>query len=194
MIGERSPRERMVRALAQLLTERGYRDVTLLDIVDRAEVPLHLIYRHSPGGKEALAIEVANKVGRDLERITNRIAAATDGAEAFLRAVVDEQGERMTGAHFAMVCPLISLSLAVNEERESGPLGAAIADAFRGWAGALAQRLRAKGLRPAAAERVAATITAGLEGAFIVSRATRTATTFSHLSDAVPALLATGAW
>lgn len=183
----------MVRALGHLLRERRYRDLTLIDIVDRAEVPLHAIYRHSPGGKEALALELATKVRDGLERFADRAAGRTDGPEAFLRAVVDEQGERMAGADFAMICPLTSLSLAATETPESGPLGTALADTFAAWMRTLAQLLRSKGLEPAVAERVAVTITAGLEGAIIVSRATRNSAAFSHLSASVPALLAAGA-
>jgi AcrR family transcriptional regulator len=193
MTTESSPRERMVRAFVHLLRERRYRDLTLLDIVAQAEVPLHSIYSHSPGGKEALAIEVTTRVGHDLERLAERVAVRTEGPEAFLRALIEQQGERMAGADFAMVCPLTSLSLAATEAPESGPLGTAIADTFSAWMCTLALRLRSKGLEPVAAERVAATITAGIEGAIIVSRATRSTATFSHLSASIPALLAAGA-
>src|SRR5579872_3302561 len=123
----------MVRALGHLLRERPYRDLTLLDIVDTAEVPLNEIYRHSPGGKEALALELATRALGGLERLADRAEGRTDGAEAFLRALVDEQGERMAGADFALVCPLTSLSLAATEAPESGPLGTAVADTLSAW-------------------------------------------------------------
>jgi hypothetical protein len=135
-------------------------------------------------------VELATRVRDGLERLVDRAAMSTDEPEAFLRAVVDEQGERMARAGLALMCTLISLSLAVTEAPEAGPLAAAIADTFFALAAALARRLRSKGLEPVAAERVAANVTAGLEGAMIVSRATRNAATFSHLSEAIPALLA----
>src|ERR1700727_57477 len=54
---ERSPRERMVRAAAALLSERGLSGTSFSEVIERSGAPRGSIYHHFPDGKEGLTAE-----------------------------------------------------------------------------------------------------------------------------------------
>jgi AcrR family transcriptional regulator len=178
----------MVEAAEQLLSERGYGNVTMIEVVDRAEAPRGSIYHHFPGGKEDLAVKVVAKVGQDTVHLADWAAARTDGPEAFLLLLVQRHRRRLEKSDFTLGCPMMGIM--ANASTQSEPLRAAVADALSAWVTAVAQGLTAKGVQPALARRSAATFVAGVEGAILMSRTSRTLTPFSLLADTVPGLLA----
>lgn len=179
----------MVEAGEQLLSERGYGHVTMIDIIDNAAAPRGSIYYHFPGGKEELATEVVAKVGVETVLMVDRAAARTDTPVAFLLRLIDLHRTRLEKSDFALGCPIVGI--VVNACVQSEPLRIAIADAFSNWIAAIAKGLTSKGVPAGIARRAGATFVAGLEGTVIVSRATRSANPFFLLADTVPALLAT---
>ena len=62
----------MVAAGEDLISHRGY-GITMLDVIERAEAPRGSIYYHFPNGKQELAIEVAHKVGREIDVLIDEI-------------------------------------------------------------------------------------------------------------------------
>ena len=178
---------RMVEAGEMLLSERGYGNMTMIEVVDKAEAPRGSIYYHFPGGKEDLAIQVAAKVGRDTVFLVDWAASKTGGPEEFLRLLVERHRKRLERSDFALGCPMMGIM--VNTATESEPLRNAVADAFSDWINAVARGLTSKGVPSAVARRAAGTFVAGVEGAILVARTTRSVTPFSLLADTVPALL-----
>jgi TetR/AcrR family transcriptional repressor of lmrAB and yxaGH operons len=181
----------MVEAGELLLSERGYGNVTMIEVVDRAEAPRGSIYYHFPGGKEDLAGKVVAKVGQDTVYLVDWAAGRTESPEAFLNLLIERHRRRLEKSDFALGCPMMGIM--VNTSTESEPLRAAVADAFSAWITAVAQGLTSKGVQPAVARRAAATFVAGVEGAILVSRTTRSFAPFSLLADTVPGLLASAA-
>jgi len=178
---------RMVEAGEQLLSERGYGHVTMIEVIDRAEAPRGSIYYHFPGGKEELAAKVVAKVAGDTVDMVDRAAARTHNPTEFLLRLIDRHRTRLEKSDFALGCPMVGIM--VNACSQSEPLRTAVADAFSSWTTAIAQGLTSKGVRPAVAQHAAATFVAGVEGAILVSRTTRSVASFSLLADTVPALL-----
>jgi TetR/AcrR family transcriptional regulator, lmrAB and yxaGH operons repressor len=189
MARESSTAARMVDAGELLLSERGYGNVTMIEVIDKAEAPRGSIYYHFPGGKEDLARQVVAKVGDEAVSLVDWAAERTDGPEDFLRLLVDRHRRRVEKSDFALGCPMMGIM--VNAATESEGLRSAVSDAFTGWMTAVAQGLTSKGLAPAAARRVASTFVATVEGAILVSRSTRSLAPFTLLADTVPGLLAT---
>jgi TetR/AcrR family transcriptional repressor of lmrAB and yxaGH operons len=179
---------RMVEAGEQLLGERGFGNVTMIDVVDKAGAPRGSIYYHFPGGKEDLATRVVVKVGEEVVQLVDWVAMKTDGPEAFLHLLIERHRTRLEKSDFALGCPLMGIM--VNASTQSEPLRAAAAEAFSGWITAVAQGLTSKGVQPAVARRAAATFVAGVEGAILVSRTTRSVAPFSLLTGVIPGLLA----
>ena len=179
---------RMVEAGELLLSERGYGNVTMIEIIDKAAAPRGSIYYHFPGGKEDLATQVVAKVGHEAVHLVDWAAVRTDGPEDFLRLLVDRHRRRLEDSDFTLGCPMMGIM--VNAATESEGLRSAVSDAFTAWITAVAQGLTSKGLTPAVARRVAATFVASVEGAILVSRSTRSLAPFTSLADTLPGLLA----
>lgn len=196
MVRDGDTRERMVAAAFELfgergygrLTERGYGNVTMLEIIEKAEASRGSIYHYFPSGKEGLAIEVAGEVARGFEDVIDSIASRTDGPEAFLRGLLDHHRKLVTAYEFRVGCPLAGIG--VNAEPESERLRSAVSAAFSAWTAAIAYGLASKGVHPASARRLATSVLAGIEGAILMSRATNSTATFTYLSAAIPQLLA----
>ena len=179
---------RMVEAGGELLSERGYGNVTMIEVVDRAEAPRGSIYYHFPGGKEDLAQRVVEKVGRETVELVDWAAARTTEPKEFLLLLVDRHRKRLERSDYKLGCPMMGIM--VNATGESEALRAAAAEAFSAWINAVAQGLTSKGVQPSTARRAAATFVAGVEGAILVARTTRSVTPFTLLADTVPGLLA----
>ena len=191
MARQSNTQARMVEAGEQLLSERGYGNVTMIEVVDKAEAPRGSIYYHFPGGKEDLAGKVVAKVGQETVYLVDWVASRTDGPEAFLYLLIERHRKRLEKSDYALGCPMMGIM--VNATTQSEALRSAVADAFSSWITAVAQGLTSKGVQPAIARRAAATFVAGVEGAILVSRTTRSIAPFSLLADTVPGLLASGA-
>jgi AcrR family transcriptional regulator len=75
-------RERVLVAAEQLFAEKGYGSITLREIGARAGIHHSSVYHHVPGGKEALFVEVTERL---LERHRVGLTAALDSAAPHLR-------------------------------------------------------------------------------------------------------------
>src|SRR5687767_8920462 len=94
-------REQMVAAALDLISERGYGNVTMLDITERAGTPRGSMYHHFPGGKEALGIEVAAQARADTIDRVAKIRTESSSPKAFLEAIIQHHSDSVTGSDFA---------------------------------------------------------------------------------------------
>jgi AcrR family transcriptional regulator len=140
-------------------------------IVERANAPFGSVYHFFPGGKEQIGEEVVRWSGAQyLELIALIFDAAPNVATAtnnfFLGAAftVSESG-------YADACPIATLALEVASTNET--LRGATADVFESWVAEVARRYVAAGIRRARARALAEMAFCALEGAFLLSRATR---------------------
>jgi TetR/AcrR family transcriptional repressor of lmrAB and yxaGH operons len=180
-------RARMISAGRDLISERGYR-VTLLEVVERADAPRGSIYYHFPKGKLELQIEVAIKVGRDLDRVVARVSREIAEPVAFLQELVDRPRKRLVRTGYEMSCPLVGMI--AGGDVDSPELETAIREAFDIWTAAVARELGKKGFPPAKAEQLASLLVTGIEGAVMVARAKRSQQPFADLSKLIPTLVA----
>jgi AcrR family transcriptional regulator len=161
-------RERMIQSAALLLRERGLAGTSFREVVEHSGAPRGSIYHHFPQGKNQLVEEAIDAAGAFAERLLTR---AGDGADpvAMLRAFVDLWAQTLTGSDYRAGCPV--LAVATEAAPDEPQLRAAAAGAFGRWHAALAADLRAAGVTPARARRLATTVIAGVEGAVVLCRA-----------------------
>src|SRR5581483_2783743 len=67
--GERSTRERIVGAGAELFRRQGYSATGVKQIVTAAQAPFGSLYHHFPGGKEQLGAEAVRVSGAIYEQL-----------------------------------------------------------------------------------------------------------------------------
>jgi AcrR family transcriptional regulator len=178
----------MVDAGVSLFGKGGYTNVSLLDVVERAKAPRGSIYHHFPGGKDELATEVAASLRYQIERQAARLASKIPTAEALLRAVVEHNRKSLVASDFTEGCPMSGIIANIGGGHDE-PVRAAVGQTFTGWVDALAGALVGKGLKQARARHVAMIVVVSIEGAIIMSWATRDTAAFDDVQEMLPTLL-----
>lgn len=93
-------RERVLIAAEQLFAEKGYPPVTVRDIAAHAGIHHSSVYHHVPGGKEALFVEV-------MERVLNRHRVGL--TEAIQGAAPNIRDQLYAAAHWLLSQPPMDL-------------------------------------------------------------------------------------
>ena len=180
-------RSRMVAAGEDLLSQRGY-GVTMLDIVQKADAPRGSIYYHFPNGKTELAIEVANKLRREVEEFVTKTSSRIADPTAFLQRLLDHHRKRLVTSDYDLGCPM--MGVIASGEMDSDELAQAVSDAFTAWIGAIAAALQTKGFTAAQASQLASLVVTGVEGSIVIARANRSPQPFLDFSRSIPVLVA----
>jgi AcrR family transcriptional regulator len=160
----------MVRGAAELLRRRGYSGTGFREVIELTGAPRGSIYHHFPGGKAELAGEAVGYVG-SLARETIEGSLADGDPIAALRAFVKLWRADFERSGYRAGCPIVAV--AVESHDEAPELIDSAARAFERWRGAFADCLRRAGVGRARADRLAALVVSGVEGAIILSRAER---------------------
>jgi AcrR family transcriptional regulator len=166
-------RDRIVFATAELFMQQGYAATGMKQVVTASGAPFGSVYHHFPGGKEQLAEETIRASGRFFGALIESFLAAHPDPARAVEAFFDGAAETLVQTGYANACPIATIALEVADGNER--LRSATDEVFASWSEALAARLRTHGLVPRAAGELATAVLAALEGAFMLSRAARSA-------------------
>jgi AcrR family transcriptional regulator len=170
-VGAVDTRDRIIEASAELFRRQGYAGTGVKRIADTACAPFGSLYHFFPGGKEELAGAVIRRSGEFYLRLFESIIDASPDvvsgtANFFLGAAAT-----LRATDYADACPIAMVALEVASTNEQ--LRQATAEVFETWIAAVAARFSSAGVADARARELAIEALAALEGAFILSRATR---------------------
>lgn len=181
------PRQRIVAGAADMIRRRGLNATSVRELAKHAQAPLGSTYHYFPGGKEQLATEAVRFAGDYVAHILRRELAA--GPVAGLRAFLGLWRDVVTASGFRAGCPVLAVS--IEEEGEGDPTAPvlAAAEVFATWRSLLAESLRAHGVEGPRAEQLATLVVAAVEGAVVMSRATRSAGPLDDVAVQLDALL-----
>lgn len=170
---QRAPtRDRLVAATADLFRTSGYHATSVKEIVERAGAPFGSMYHHFPAGKAELGAAAITSSGLaygdliDLffgEEVTDLVGAT----EAFFAGAA----WTLTESDYADACPIATVALEVASTNDE--LRRATAAVFDAWVQRAAARLVQHGISEPDAPGLARVIIMLLEGAFVLSRSTR---------------------
>lgn len=164
------PRERMVRAAAQLIRRQGVSGTGMREIVADADAPRGSLQHYFPEGKVQLVTEAVAMMGGVASRRAERALARleTRSPSALLDAVVEYWRRDLTREDFAAGCPLVAT--AADAASTSEPLREAVGRAFAQWQVPLTEGLAELGVPAARAPSLALLVLSALEGAIIIAR------------------------
>lgn len=182
-------RDRIVLAAAQLFQQRGYHAVSTADILERARAPRGSMYHHFPLGKEQVAIAAVSRIRGDVLTLLRKLRADGRSLADSLRVMADGMARWLRASAWREGTMLAST--AVGAVPDLPKLHAAIRDAFEEWSEHIAGWLIDAGWRQPAAQAMAQTLLACIEGAMILARVhqderivSRVVTTLAQLSAA----------
>jgi AcrR family transcriptional regulator len=165
-------KDRILETTAELFRRYGYTGTGMKQIVAQANAPFGSLYHHFPGGKEHLGEEVIRRSGRMYKELFEAIMAQ---APDYLTGVGDffsGAAETLRVTDYADACPIETVALEVASSNET--LREATAEVFESWIDAGTRMGVEAGLPAKTARELTVSMIAGLEGAFVLCRASRT--------------------
>lgn len=164
-------RARIQGAATALFRRNGYSGTGLKRIATEADAPFGSIYHFFPGGKQQLAEETIRTSGAAYGRmVVALLESVADPVESVTRAF-EAAADDLAATDYADACPIATVALEVASTNEV--LRIATADVFEEWVDAGAQWFGRWVSDQRAARSLATTLIMILEGAFVLSRATR---------------------
>jgi TetR/AcrR family transcriptional repressor of lmrAB and yxaGH operons len=165
-----STRNNMLVGAAQILRERGAAGVTIDEVLSRSGAPRGSVYHHFPDGRDQILAEALQYAG---DAITAEIDDAAEKGGIFLvRRFVEHWEHVVAESGFAAGCPVVAA--AIGSADHEPQLTAVAGELFSRWRDALTRAFVADGFDESDAGSLATTCLAALEGAVVLSRATRT--------------------
>jgi AcrR family transcriptional regulator len=166
-----SSRDRILRAGESLFRKQGYSATGLKELSSVAAAPWGSIYHFFPGGKEELGVEVldyaSDLYAEGIKGAFERSASPEAAVDAIFRAEV----KILEGSDYRNGCPAAAVT--VDAGSTSEPLRTACASTFARWLDCYAQGFRDAGAPRADARALASFVLSALEGAIVLSRASK---------------------
>ncbi|WP_055502417.1 TetR/AcrR family transcriptional regulator [Nonomuraea pusilla] len=158
-------------ASGDLFRRNGYTGTGLKQIATEAGAPFGSIYHFFPGGKEHLGAEVIRWSGAMYLRLFETIMDAAPDVLTGVHDFFAGAAETLRETGYADACPIAAVALEVASTNE--PLRQVTAEVFGSWIDAGTERLAGSGLSRETGRMLMISMLAGLEGAFVLSRALR---------------------
>jgi AcrR family transcriptional regulator len=175
-------RERLTSATATLIQRHGVAGTGIAQILTTSGVTRRSIYLNFPGGKAELVAAATRSAGDELTSILRDCVEQPDPIGAFTAT----WSEVLISTDFEGGCPIVAAACSRDEAPEAASTAA---DVFAEWAQVLADRLTDDGINRAAAQSLSTAVVAALEGAVIISRATRSTKPLEQVSHHLTELI-----
>ena len=164
-------KDRIRDSAADLFQHQGYHATGVKQIVHGASAQLASLYHFFPGGKEELGVDVVRVAGAGYQTLVEGVWDAAPDVVAGVHAVFDGAAAVLEATGYEDACPIATVALEVASTNE--PLRLATGAVFDAWIESATDRLRRAGIDRARARELAFATVGGLEGAFVLARATR---------------------
>lgn len=180
-------RARLAASMLDLIQTSGYAGTGLNAVIEHAAAPKGSIYFHFPDGKEGLGVAAVELAAKQFEALIMESASSSGGAAETARAAIEALASIVGESGFRLGCPVSVVTLEMGAESE--PLRQACATAFESWITPTTAILRASGLVTEEARSLATVVVSMIEGAVIVSRATRSIQPLLSAADVAAELI-----
>ncbi|MCV7247414.1 TetR/AcrR family transcriptional regulator [Mycobacterium koreense] len=179
-------RDRLIASAIALLQRNGVAGTGIAELLKHSGIARRSVYLNFPGGKAELIAAAAKSAGQAISEVIRGFAAETDPVTA-VEAFVALWRETLTGSDFDAGCPIVAAALG----RADAPAAADIAgEVFTDWEQLLAVRLEAANVPADTAAQLATTTIAAIEGAVIMSLATKSEVPLQRTGELVADLVA----
>lgn len=163
-------RDRLIDSAIALMRCNGIAGTGIAQLLDHSGISRRSIYLNFPGGKSELVAEATRTAGQASSALMRTVTASSDLASA-IAAFPGMWREVLVSSDFTAGCPIVAAALGRSESPEAADVAG---ETFVEWEGILAERLEAEQVAPETARSLATTIVAAVEGAVVMSLATRT--------------------
>ncbi|MFF5627060.1 TetR/AcrR family transcriptional regulator [Microbacterium sp. NPDC012755] len=180
-------RARLAASMLELIQTSGYSGTGLNAVIDHADAPKGSIYFHFPDGKVGLGVAAVELAAAQFEALIAEAAVSTGSAAGAARAAIGALASIVSKSDYRLGCPVSVVTLEMGAESER--LRQACASAFESWIAPTAALLEGNGLAAEDARSLATVVVSMIEGAVIVSRATRSTQPLESAAEVVAELI-----
>ncbi|MEV6554846.1 TetR/AcrR family transcriptional regulator [Nocardia sp. NPDC051756] len=179
------PRERLIMGAIDLIRRNGVAGTGMTELLAHSNTARRSIYQNFPRGKQQLIEEATRTAGQVMAAA---ITATEEGGSSASRlaSFVRMWKDTLLAADFTAGCPVVAAALSGSEVPAAPTIAA---EAFAEWEGLIAEQLTGEGLDAAAAESLATMAVAAIEGAVVMSIATRSVTPLDRAAEQLDYLL-----
>ncbi|MBO1738006.1 TetR/AcrR family transcriptional regulator [Leifsonia sp. TF02-11] len=178
---------RLAESMLELIQTSGFSGTGLNAVIEHASAPKGSIYFHFPDGKEGLGLAAVELATTQFEELIAAAAASAGSAAEAARAVIGAVATIVEESDFRLGCPVSVVTLEMGAESER--LRQACATAFESWIAPTAALLEADGVGAEESRSLATVVVSMIEGAVIVSRATRSVQPLLSAADSAADLI-----
>ncbi|OUC78084.1 TetR/AcrR family transcriptional regulator [Gordonia lacunae] len=175
-------RDQLITTTAGLMRRKGVAATSIADILEDSGVARRSIYLNFPGGKSELVTATTMAMG---EAITAAISGVMERDDPIV-AFANMWSSMLAESDFDGGCPVLAAALGQHTAPEATAVAVGI---FGKWREVIAQRLISDHIDPHTAGTLAATIVMTIEGAVVMSIASKSATPLyeaaTHLNELV---------
>ncbi|GAC68545.1 TetR/AcrR family transcriptional regulator [Gordonia soli] len=180
-------RDQLIEATADLMRRHGVAGTGVAEILKESGVARRSLYLNFPGGKTELVTATTKTAGGALTAVLSAVMTKPDPIGAF----AEMWSAMLRATDFQGGCPVVAAAL--GRHSAAGATEAAV-EVFGEWRRVIADHLHEAGVADTVAASLATTIVAAVEGAVVLSEATRTTAPLddvaAHLNELVALHLA----
>lgn len=178
------PRQRLITAAIELVSERGVDGAGLTDLLARSSSARRSIYQHFPGGKLQLIEASTRAAGEWMRCALRRFGTAMD-APTLLTEMIRQVAASLAGSDYRLGCPVAAAVSA-----DAAGVRDAAAAVFAGWIEEIETMLVRDGREREEAHSLAGFLVSAVEGALLCARATRSTEPLDQAAEQLTRLLA----
>lgn len=180
-------RQRVIEAAASMLAMHGLQGISIREVTKFAKAPLGSTYHNFPDGKFQIVAEAIDWAGQQtLARLRACLAQdPQNGLQTFLL----QWRQRLLDSGFRFGCPVVAAAIEASQEPEAEQVTAAVSQAFTAWQRLLAEHLLTLGHGATAAQTLALSIIASIEGAVALCRGHQNIQAFDAIVECIPLLV-----
>jgi AcrR family transcriptional regulator len=161
----------MVVSAAVLIRERGAHSTAISDVLEHSGAPRGSAYHYFPGGRTQLLCEAVDFAS---DHVAARISRAATGLDV-LDEIIAGFRTQLIESEYRAGCPVVAVAVEAGDSGKAD--NAAVLEragaAFMRWTDLIAQRLSDDGMAGDRAAELSMLVTAAVEGAVVIARATR---------------------
>lgn len=175
--------DQLLDRLTDVFRAVGFDGASLTDLAAVSGLQKSSLYHRFPGGKEQMATEVVDRIGRD----TAAGALAPLAGEGPMRARVEQVGRAFTAFYEAGAKSCLLDTMSVGDPGSG--TAAALAAAANRWVSAFEDVAASTGVKPAVAKARAQDAIGSIEGALVLARVTDDRRPFARAIERLPDVL-----
>jgi TetR/AcrR family transcriptional repressor of lmrAB and yxaGH operons len=177
-------RDRLIVGAVELMRRNGVAGTGLNQLLELSKTARRSLYLNFPGGKAELIADATVASGQLITSTIERLAADVEPVAA-VQAFIALWRDTLTRSDFTSGCPVVAAALGRSEAPEAADIAGEV---FTEWERGITSHLESRDVSPDEASQLATLTIAAIEGAVIMSMATKSDAPMQRAEDALVGL------